>query len=214
MNTTFGQRLKLVLENLKNAGREVTIADLAKRADVSPQAVYRWLSDIDTPREYRIRAIAPFLGTTVSYLRDGIENKGVVPVETVSSHHIAKIDLDSVRGKEFSALMAQVAQSPKTITARFDCSYNSFAFEVTDASNSPRFAPGDIVVIDTEQVPIPGDYVLARTLYGEYLFRRYREFEGGFALEPENGDWPTLYSATSPLQIIGTMKEHTIPRRR
>jgi SOS-response transcriptional repressor LexA len=96
----------------------------------------------------------------------------------------------------------------------------AFALEIEGLSMSPEFMPGDIVVIEPEWEPRPGEYVAAKNGREEATFKKYRprglDKEGRevFELAPLNDDYPTLRSDTEPLRIIGVMAEHRRKARR
>ena len=84
-----------------------------------------------------------------------------------------------------------------------------------------EFYPGDIVIVDPEIPPRPGDYVVAKMTAEEVVtFRKYRPRGMDKAgkpmveLAPLNDDYPaTVIDTTSPGLIIGTMVEHRKYRR-
>lgn len=83
----------------------------------------------------------------------------------------------------------------------------------------PEFREHDIVVIDPDVRPNPGDYVVARNHEEAATFKKYRPRgldAGGqeiFELVPLNEDYAVMRSDQQPIQIIGTMVEHTRFRR-
>lgn len=84
----------------------------------------------------------------------------------------------------------------------------------------PEFKAGDLVIIDPEWEPRPGDYVAAKNGKEEATFKKYRprgmDARGNeiFELTPLNDDYPTLRSDITPLAIIGVMAEHRRKSRR
>ena len=96
----------------------------------------------------------------------------------------------------------------------------AFALEIEGESMRPEFSPGDIVVIEPEWEPRPGEYVAAKNGNNEATFKKYRprgtDSNGNmiFELAPLNEDYPTLRSDITPLQIIGVMAEHRRKARR
>ena len=100
-------------------------------------------------------------------------------------------------------------------------SERAFALVVEGESMIDEFYPGDIVIVDPEVAPRPGDYVVAKMAAEEaVMFRKYRPRgmdKGGkpmVELAPLNEDYPaTVIDSTSPGLIIGTMVEHRKFRR-
>lgn len=102
-----------------------------------------------------------------------------------------------------------------------DCGSYTFALKIEGESMLPEFHPGDIVVIDPDVPPLPGDYVVAKLeAEGRATFKKYRPRgpQGGndiFEMAPLNDDWPTIrVDADNPGHVIGTMVEHRRKRRR
>jgi SOS-response transcriptional repressor LexA len=96
----------------------------------------------------------------------------------------------------------------------------AFALVIEGHSMSPEFMPGDIVVIEPEWEPRPGEYVAAKNGREEATFKKYRprgidkDGKEVFELAPLNDDYPTLRSDTEHLRIIGVMAEHRRKARR
>jgi len=83
----------------------------------------------------------------------------------------------------------------------------------------PDFVAGDMVVIETTLKPVPGEFVIAK-IGNDIVFRKYQvesylngEVEN-IALSPLNDDFPTLSSSRYDINLIGTMIEHRIYRRK
>lgn len=96
----------------------------------------------------------------------------------------------------------------------------AFALEIEGDSMLPEFRPGDLVIIEPEWEPRPGEYVAAKNGRDEATFKKYRQrgvdANGNvvFELVPLNEDYPTLRSDVTPLTIIGVMAEHRRKSRR
>jgi SOS-response transcriptional repressor LexA len=96
----------------------------------------------------------------------------------------------------------------------------AFFLEVDGDSMLPEFNEGDLVLIDPEVIPRPGDYVAARNSKREATFKKYRVrgiSELGveiFELVPLNEDYATIRSDEHSLVVIGTMVEHRRSFRR
>lgn len=101
-------------------------------------------------------------------------------------------------------------------------SNRGFGLRIEDESMSPTFLPGDIVIIDREVIPRPGDFVAAKLKEKpEIVFARYRprglDARGKMVIElaPENDDYPVAtINRAHPGIIIGTMLVHYRFRRR
>lgn len=103
-----------------------------------------------------------------------------------------------------------------------DDSYSKWAFglEIEGDSMLPEFRPGDLVIVEPEWEPRPGEFVVAKNGKDEATFKKYRErgidANGNivFELVPLNDDYPTLRSDITPLVVIGVMAEHRRKTRR
>lgn len=95
-----------------------------------------------------------------------------------------------------------------------DYSRWAFGLEIEGDSMLPEFRPGDLVIIEPEWEPRPGEYVAAKNGRQEATFKKYRQRgtdQNGrdiFELVPLNEDYPILRSDETPLVIIGVMAEH------
>lgn len=101
-----------------------------------------------------------------------------------------------------------------------ELSERSFALRIRGDSMEPEFREGDIVIIDTEVYPTPGEFVAAGNGTHEATFKKYRPIgidvkgKENFELVPLNSDYPVCRSWEKPVSIIGTMVEHRIYRRK
>ncbi|QQA77035.1 S24 family peptidase [Pectobacterium parmentieri] len=101
-----------------------------------------------------------------------------------------------------------------------DLSEHSFALRIVGDSMEPDFKEGDVIVVDPDVEPAPGEFVVAQNGSHEATFKKYRplgigEFgKSSFELIPLNSDYPKLDSTSQDIFIIGTMVEHRIYRRK
>jgi SOS-response transcriptional repressor LexA len=95
----------------------------------------------------------------------------------------------------------------------------AFAMRIRGESMLPDFIEGDVVIIDPDVAPQPGDFVVAAN-GGDAVFKQYRErgvTASGvkvFELMPLNKFYPVIRSDITPMRIVGTMVEHRRYRRR
>ncbi|WP_338561828.1 S24 family peptidase [Erwinia sp. E_sp_B01_3] len=101
-----------------------------------------------------------------------------------------------------------------------DWSQYTFALKIVGDSMEPDFKAGDVIVVDPEIEPAPGEFVVAKNGEHEATFKKYRptfyssDGKHHFELVPLNDDYPTMNSAEREIKIIGTMVEHRIYRRK
>lgn len=119
----------------------------------------------------------------------------------------------------------QPGDGDETIYTDQAVSANTFALRIRGDSmyraDSPdSFSEGDLVIIDPNVQPRPGEYVAAKNCDQEATFKKYRprglNAQGVeyFELVPLNPDYETMRSDLQPITIIGTMIEHRRFRRR
>ncbi len=89
-----------------------------------------------------------------------------------------------------------------------------FSVTVIGLSMSPRFMPGDKLVIDPNLAAQPGDFVIACNNDYEITFKKYRvtgydeEGREHFQLVPLNPDFALLDSKINNIRIIGVVVSH------
>jgi SOS-response transcriptional repressor LexA len=94
------------------------------------------------------------------------------------------------------------------------------ALRIKNDSMEPDFKEGDIIIVDPDLAPRPGDFVVAKNHVEEATFKKYRPRgtapDGSmvFELAPLNDDYPTLRSDVDHLRIVGVMIEHRRRMRR
>lgn len=98
----------------------------------------------------------------------------------------------------------------------------SFALQVKDTSMLPVLNPGDIIIVDPETRPVPGEIIVVKANpSGKIILGKYRPCEANFndtiptfEVAPINPEWPSIM-IENELQgkIIGTLVEHRCRRR-
>lgn len=95
----------------------------------------------------------------------------------------------------------------------------SFALIIKDHSMAPLFMQGDIIIIDPDIQPSPGELVAARLKdHNTIIFRKFRSLHYNsfqqFELVALNKDWgKIIIDNKSNGEIIGTLIEHRCRRR-
>ncbi len=103
-----------------------------------------------------------------------------------------------------------------------DYGVRTFALEIEGESMLPDFKPGDVVIIDPDVQPMPGDFVVAKrgdddgaTFKRLRMVGPFRDGRQEVDLVPLNQDWPTLrLDEEHPGRVVGVMVEHRSFRRR
>ena len=193
----------------------------------SRAAVAQWEGDVTKPSLDHLQTAAEALESWLPWLTAGawglspsqqsaLDQAQPVqrPVPVVDYFHAGKWDLITDP--------RMLDEGIKFITTDLDVGSMAFALIVTGESMLPEFQEGDLIIIDPEVVPKPGDFVIAKLdLQVDGTFMKYRprgtDKKGQPIIElvPLNEDWPMqTINAGNPGRIIGTLVEHRRYRRR
>lgn len=208
---------------------------LAERADVSHNAVSKWIKTGKISRENAV-LVAQALACSVDDLLLG-EGDEAIPTgrtegqprlppanESGFDQNVKPVPLGTRAIPVISAIQAGAmreitmpyAAGDGYATIYVDDTYSQWAFglEIEGDSMLPKFEPGDIVIIEPEWTPRPGEYVAAKNGKQEATFKKYRQrgtdADGNdiFELVPLNENYPIVRSDETPLAIIGVMAEY------
>lgn len=213
-------------------------ADIARELGVTKQSITGWLESgrISKPN---LLKLAELLQINVSwFMDDSVEQKlvnhGKLQLVKTTPPAFDNNASPAALGKRaipvISAIQAgalkeiaqpyEVGDGYATVYADDEYSKWAFALEIDGESMLPEFRPGDLVIIEPEWQPRPGEFVAAKNGSEEATFKKYRPRgtnaagEIVFELAPLNEDYPTLRSDITPLTIIGVMAEHRRKARR
>ncbi len=220
--STIGQRIR---KSRKKAG--LTQEALARECGVSRAAVAQWEGDITKPSLDHLQEAAEALGAWLPWLTAGAW--GLSPSQQSALNQAQPVQRPVPVVDYFYAGKWNLITDPrmldediKFITTDFDVGSMAFALIVTGESMLPEFQEGDLIIIDPEVVPKPGDFVIAKLdLQVDGTFMKYRprgtdkKRQPIIELVPLNEDWPTqTINEKNPGHIIGTLVEHRRYRRR
>ena len=214
MQGTIGERIRQKRKELK-----LTQKELARRMkEVSHVAISQWESNTTKPNAENLYELSILFGCDLSWLLKGEGQFSNVASVNLNGNMIPIISYDMLEAWDITQPL-QIIKKVEHIMTDVNISAFAFAVRVLGDSMEPDFIEGDIVIIDPEVKPTPGEFVLARDKNDE-LFRKYREdgvdSEGlnHFALIPLNKDYVQIVSRGHDVRIIGTMVEHRIYRRK
>ncbi|MGK5049486.1 LexA family protein [Janthinobacterium sp. GB4P2] len=225
----LGQTIKSRLSALRK-----TQGWLAERANVSHNAVSKWIKTGKISRENAV-LVAQALSCSVDELLLG-EGDDLIPTVNAAGQsrslpaHEKGFDQNAkpvpLGTRAIPVISAIQAGAMKEITMPYspgdgyttiyvDDSYSQWAFglEIEGDSMMPDYKPGDVVIIEPEWEPRPGDCVAAKNGKQEATFKKYRlrgsnpDGNDIFELLPINDNYPTVRSDETPLTIIGVMAE-------
>lgn len=191
-------------------------AEVAEKAGIKQQS-WASIEDGKTLKPRNIVGISEALKCDPSWLMNG----GVfLPVSEVNTRRIPLISYVQAGELAIKSPIEAFDGSFEYVMTDMDWSQYTFALRIVGDSMEPDFKAGDVIIVDPEVEPTPGEFVVAKNGEHEATFKKYRPTfigEDGkqhFELVPLNNDYPTMNSAVRHIQIIGTMVEHRIYRRK
>lgn len=185
---------------------------LADEADIAQSNVSRYEQNLVRPRRAILERIAKALEAEVPQLEYGSASLEVVPV---GKRRIPI--LDYVQAGRWTGVAPVFRDEEMTDTVLTDVSYSSkaFALIVRGESMLPLVTPGEILTVDPDVSPRPGDMVVAADRSGEATVKTYahvgvnKEGRDIIELRPANPVFPVWNSETTPFRIVGTVVEAT-----
>lgn len=208
--------------------------ELANRIGITRVSVGKWESGLNQPKGRYLNDLAAALGVSVDWLLTGKEEgtTGVAESSFPGYHNVepAVIPqggrvpiLSYVQAGNWREMCEQATTfdgNVEYVTASVDIGPCGFGLWLRGNSMTPQFNEGDLVIVDPDEQPRPGDFVVAKNGSDEATFKKYRPRgidENGqevFELVPLNDDYPPMYSDRQHIEIIGVMVEHRIFRKR
>lgn len=209
-------------------------AALGKAIGITGVSVGKWESGLNQPKGRYLNDLAAALGVTVDWLLTGEGEATARPSpEVMPGYHNVEPAvipqgnripiLSYVQAGNWREICEQATTfdgNVEYVTASVDIGPCGFGLWIRGHSMTPMFNEGDLVIIDPDEQPRPGDYVVAKNGSEEATFKKYRPRgidENGqevFELVPLNDDFPTMHSDRQHIEIIGVMVEHRIFRKR
>ncbi|MEZ3498981.1 helix-turn-helix domain-containing protein [Pantoea sp. KPR_PJ] len=193
-----GERIRLRRKSLN-----LTQKAVAEKISVSHVAISQWEKEETLPRGENLLRLAEALGCAPAWLVDG---EG--PILTV--HSQAQAGMPVLAREQLSGWLADASQIEiaERVQTEQPCSATSFAFRLWDNALSPQCLRGDLLIIDPDLSPLPGDLVLALMEGEDFIMRKYRARGiDRFELVPLNEDYPLLCSSQQTLAIKGVLIE-------
>lgn len=208
--------------------------ELAKRIGITRVSISKWESGLNQPKGRYLNDLAAALGVTVDWLLTGSggapESSADQPIPGYHNVEPAVIPqgtrvpvLSYVQAGHWHEMCEQATAfdgNVEYVTAGVDVGPCGFGLWLRGNSMLPLFKEGDLIIVDPDEAPQPGDYVVAKNGSEEATFKKYRPRgidENGqevFELVPLNDDYPIMHSDRQHIQIIGVMVEHRSYRKR
>ncbi|MBL0571911.1 helix-turn-helix domain-containing protein [Aeromonas hydrophila] len=208
--------------------QKMSKAELARRVGISHASVSKWESGLNQPKGRYLNDLAAALGVTVDWLLTGEgEARGQPAPEAMPGYHNVEPAvipqgtrvpvLSYVQAGHWHEMCEQATAcdgSLEFVTAGVSVGSRAFGLWVRGNSMEPDFREGDLLIVDADEAPKAGDFVIAKNGSEEATFKKYRsrgEYDDGtprFELVPLNDDHETLSTDQTSIAIIGVVVEH------
>ncbi|MGL4923318.1 LexA family protein [Aeromonas sp. 30P] len=208
--------------------------ELARRIGITRVSISKWESGLNQPKGRYLNDLAAALGVTVEWLLTGEgsapESSGepripgyhnVEPAVIFQGKRIPILSyVQAGNWREMCEQATAFDGNVEYVSAGGEIGPYGFGLWLRGDSMVPLFKEGDLIIVDPDESPQPGDYVVAKNGSNEATFKKYRPRgidENGqevFELVPLNDDYPTMHSDRQHIQIIGVMVEHRSYRKR
>ncbi|MDM5136566.1 helix-turn-helix domain-containing protein [Aeromonas salmonicida] len=203
-------------------------AALGKAIGITGVSVGKWESGLNQPKGRYLNDLAAALDVSVDWLLTGKDGDGGVVGDTQPSgyHNVepAVIPqgrrvpiLSYVQAGHWREMCEQATAFDGSLEyVAVGVSVGSCAFGLWVRGNSmePDFKEGDLLIVDPDEAPKAGDFVIAKNGSEEATFKKFRsrgEYDDGsprFELVPLNDDHETLSTDHTTIAIIGVVVEH------
>jgi len=206
---TLGGRLRTLRKS-----RKLTQGQVGKAIGVSDVTVGYWERDLNEPGGKSLTAMARYFGVAEEYLLYGKEDQENVVPASLGAIQVPLISYVQAGVWRPESEARNLEGNIDYILTSGNISNSSFALKIKGRSMEPEFVEGDIIIVDPELHPSPGDYVVAKNGEHEATFKKYRargvtdKGEEVFELVPLNPDFAIKSSATEKITVIGVLVEH------
>lgn len=213
--------------NDRMAGIGMTQERLAEKAGVSQTTIHK-LCTGKAAQTRKLVAIATAIGVRPEWLETGQgPMEGIAQVRSSVIHlGPSAVPVQRPSGQPVPLLATVPAGNWREVVDAYamggadsyvmaleDVGAHGFALRVEGNSMEPEFHAGEVIFINPDRQPSPGDFVVARNHKLECTLKKYRprglneRGEEYFELVPLNEDYPTLRSDFIQLEIIGVVVE-------
>lgn len=202
----------------------LTQQKLGELIGVKKSSISQWENDEHSPSGDNLAQLSKVFGVSAHWLATGKGSPELSNVEPAVIPQGNRVPILSyVQAGNWREMCEQATTfdgNVEYVSAGGEIGPYGFGLWLRGDSMLPQFKEGDLVIVDPDESPQPGDYVVAKNGSDEATFKKYRPRgidENGqevFELVPLNDDYPTMHSDRQHIQIIGVMVEHRIYRRR
>jgi transcriptional regulator with XRE-family HTH domain len=189
-------------------------AELARRVGVTRGAVWEWERDNCFPHRDNARSIAEILGVPLNALLGALDSSSSLKfvTEGLPKRRVPLFSHSQIKSATRGEAVGRTAGSEQFSDLFCEASDRAYALVVQGEDMSPRFMPGDIIVVDPTLKPADNDYVIFdESEEGEVFLRQYRARGEHFdlvALHPDHLTISTGKDRPAP-RILGVVVQHT-----
>lgn len=220
----------LIHDRIASRRREIGLSQvaLAKKTGVSGTSVSKWESGFNQPKGRYLNDLAAALGVSVDWLLTGKEKgaTGVAESPFFSYRNVGPAVitqggrvpiLSYVQAGNWREMCEQATTfdgNVEYVTASVDIGPCGFGLHVCGNAMEPEFKEGNLLIVDPDESPYAGAFVVAKGGSGEVTFKKYRSrgvYDDGnprFELVPLNDDYETISTDHTAISIIGVVVEH------
>ena len=202
----------------------LTQQKLGELIGVKKSSISQWENDEHSPSGDNLALLSKVFGVSAHWLSTGKGSPELSNVEPAVIPQGTRVPvLSYVQAGHWHEMCEQATAfdgNVEYVSASADIGPCGFGLWLRGDSMLPQFKEGDLIIVDPDESPHPGDFVVAKNGSEEATFKKYRPRgidEHGqevFELVPLNDDYPTMHSDRQHIQIIGVMVEHRSYRKR
>jgi len=202
----------------------LTQQKLGELIGVKKSSISQWENDEHSPSGDNLALLSKVFGVSAHWLSTGKGSPELSNVEPAVIPQGKRVPvLSYVQAGHWHEMCEQATAfdgNVEYVSASADIGPCGFGLWLRGDSMLPQFKEGDLIIVDPDESPHPGDFVVAKNGSEEATFKKYRPRgidESGqevFELVPLNDDYPTMHSDRQHIQIIGVMVEHRSYRKR
>ena len=202
----------------------LTQQKLGELIGVKKSSISQWENDEHSPSGDNLAQLSKVFGVSAHWLATGKGSPELSNVEPAVIPQGNRVPILSyVQAGNWREMCEQATTfdgNVEYISAGGEIGPYGFGLWLRGDSMLPLFKDGDLIIVDPDESPQLGDYVVAKNGSDEATFKKYRPRgidESGqevFELVPLNDDYPTMHSDRQHIQIIGVMVEHRSYRKR
>ncbi|MCF7744318.1 LexA family protein [Aeromonas veronii] len=202
----------------------LTQQKLGELIGVKKSSISQWENDEHSPSGDNLAQLSKVFGVSAHWLATGKGSPELSNVEPAVIPQGNRVPILSyVQAGNWREMCEQATAfdgNVEYVSAGGEIGPYGFGLWLRGDSMLPQFKEGDLIIVDPDESPLQGDYVVAKNGSDEATFKKYRPRgidENGqevFELVPLNDDYPTMHSDRQHIQVIGVMVEHRAFRKK